>query len=247
VAGRAAPEAMAEGRPTGPDPPPRYLVLTDLVGRCFNCLCMDHVATVCTNAAHCLHYHTWYRSSSSCLQASPFVTGPLQRHQKQPLVVILNPRKGDITLALPTSWSPWPAHGSYTPPKLSSTSTPESTLSRHIRPSLMLVPSFPLWSQLLEAPGRRSHQYRSSPTSRGCTRSPNNRFSSCSRSVRLQIVFSSRTARGRHHSCCCSTMGTDRPEPFSHYSGTRCSYPSLMSQHTSSPSTPSKPSSTLLA
>jgi hypothetical protein len=152
-----------------------------------------------------------------------------------------------VAEALPTSWSPWPAHGSYTPPKLSSTSTPESTLSRQIRPSPLLVPSFPLWSQLLEAPGRWSHQYRSSHTSRGCTRSPNNRFSSCSRSVRLQIVFSSRTARGRHHSCCCSTMGTDRPEPFSHYSGTRCSYPSLMSQHTSSPSTPSKPSSTLLA
>jgi hypothetical protein len=37
--------------------PPRRPILTDLVGRCFNCHQTDHIIVDCVNPAHCLCCH----------------------------------------------------------------------------------------------------------------------------------------------------------------------------------------------
>jgi len=47
-------------------PPPRRPVPADLVGRCFNCLAFDHIASQCTQPSRCLHCEAVGHSAKNC-------------------------------------------------------------------------------------------------------------------------------------------------------------------------------------
>jgi hypothetical protein len=110
----------------------------DLVGKCFNCLCLGHVAADCPNPVRCLRCHR-EGHHAQCYKCSgpPEATGP-PRPQKLASVVVLIPAKGDIALAEPSRSraSTRPSqHGLSTPLNMDQASMLEGSPSRHILPS----------------------------------------------------------------------------------------------------------------
>jgi hypothetical protein len=64
---------------------PHRSVLTNLVGRCFNCLRQDHVAAGCPNATCCFRCHREGHYVRVCMKPrSPDTVGPSQRAKRPP-------------------------------------------------------------------------------------------------------------------------------------------------------------------
>jgi hypothetical protein len=87
--------------PRRPSPPLlQRPVPTDLVGKCFNCLCPGHVTVSCTNVVHCLRCHREGHQARSCKSPrSPDAGGPPPRPSKLTLVVVIQPGRGSVALA----------------------------------------------------------------------------------------------------------------------------------------------------
>jgi hypothetical protein len=116
-------------------PPPHRSVPADLVGRCFNCLCTNHVAAACTNPAHCLRCHREGYQAQTCKRPrSPDAAGPLPAFN------------GQQCSCLTQVTGTWPLQSllinalrctlvKLAPPGHSSASTPEGLPSWHTLPS----------------------------------------------------------------------------------------------------------------
>jgi hypothetical protein len=148
-----------------PSPPPTHGPMpADLIGRCFNCLHEVHVAAVCMFPSCCLRsHHGGHEARSYKRPGLPDAAGPplrlLQNSSSNPwprlaLVVVVNPRVGNIALAEPREW----CHQlcSSTPPGQVRVSMLEGPPSWHSHPSPPLpspLPQDPPPSQPPSLPG----------------------------------------------------------------------------------------------
>jgi hypothetical protein len=142
---------------------PKRPVPTDLVGKCFNCLCSGHVAAACPNSARCLRCHREGHQARNCKRPWSLDVGdPPLRLPNMALVVVVNPRKGNIVLAAPQPMEA--AHPTQDRPSCSATPsgmghvpTPEVSSSCHVLP--LLPPRSPPYPQGLppRSPPPRSH------------------------------------------------------------------------------------------
>jgi hypothetical protein len=148
-----------------PSPPPTHGPMpADLIGRCFNCLHEVHVAAVCMFISRCLRSHHKGHEARSCKHPGlPDAAGPpprlLQNSSSNPwprlaLVVVVNPRVGNIALAEPREWRHQSC--SSTLPGQVGVSMLEGPPSWHSHPSPPLpspLPQDPLASQPPSLPG----------------------------------------------------------------------------------------------
>jgi hypothetical protein len=115
--------------------------VVDLVGRCFNYLCFDHVAARCSFPLRCLRCHREGHSARSYKRPrSPEASGPPHHHCHPQLVAVVNPRPGDVALAAPANLGNVRGSTSPTSPGASMASTPSGSLSHHVLPSPPLSP-----------------------------------------------------------------------------------------------------------
>jgi hypothetical protein len=143
-------------------PPPHRPVPTDLVGQCIKCLQKDHVTTESTSrpAVSGVAARVIKQGSASVLgnQISPHHCHrdppPPHRPQRPVWVAVLNPREGDVALAMPQEHRSGYGRRSVTPIDKQAASTLEGLPSYHTLPSpspppllgvLSHHPRFELW------------------------------------------------------------------------------------------------------
>jgi hypothetical protein len=102
---------LATSPPPHPPPVPRRPVLVDLIGCCFNCLRIAHVAPACSRVTRSLRCHGEGHQARHCKRSRSLEaagpTPPAQQHPRclagpradQDAVIILDPREGDVMLA----------------------------------------------------------------------------------------------------------------------------------------------------
>jgi hypothetical protein len=74
----------------------------DLVSLCFNCLCPDHIATICSNVARCLRCRGEGHQAWSCKRPRlTDVAGPTLQQPKPIPSIFISPSDGDFILTAP--------------------------------------------------------------------------------------------------------------------------------------------------